>query len=255
MVLFVMDHFSRSDNRSLGCRGHDCNLEKTRACSKSLKRQLLEAFKNDARVIVLHLSVETDGDALVFHSDNGTELDLGMLEGISRAEVKNHLQRVLADSERRISEPALSSILALATRNLVHVDRVRKAPRSRHELGHRGWVLNVGQGARDWLGKHQKALEIGPFDPAFPAKVRIAGAILAANARRPDFNRNLGVVLLSSAPFRPMDSESRRRAEHKALKLADQAMAALEDVDGLREHLDSLAVIVDMETRRAHVLS
>lgn len=251
VLLFVADHFSRSDNQRFGCRGHNCNLREVRASSKALVSQL-ERIYGARRVCVVHISIETDEGAILFHSDNGSILDMGKLLSPSTDGIRHWIE-VLYYGHRRMSDQILLELQATAIANAKYLNKVSTSSRSA-DVDHRGWVLNVGQGSRDWLTKHNTALVVGPFDPKFENKVEVAGRILAGTTRRPDFDKNRGIVLLVSAPFRPKSPESIRRAEVMAMDLANRAMQALQPIEELQPYLGHLVVTVNMEDRSIKIL-
>jgi hypothetical protein len=255
MVVIVLDHFSRSDNRKFGCAGHQCDLAQTRASSESLKRQIEKIYPHDPDIRVIHVSKETDEGALLFHSDGNGIFDLGMIRvKLPLGAIRTDFEVMYQNTKRPFTDQQLSDLAAIASRNLSYLQKVRASPGRSSCFGHRGWVLNVGQGSMGWLRKHHTALVISPFDPRFKDRVRIAGNVLAASTRRKDFDRNQGITLLSSAPFRPSHPASLNAAEQKALDLDQEAMAVLERNEELRPYLSHLVVTVNMETCEANIL-
>lgn len=256
LLWIVTDHFSRSNNRHLGCAGYDCNIEKAQEASRALKRQFDHDFGGDLNVFTIHVTIETDEGALIFHAPHSEDLDLGLVHTeISRDILFSRLKAMYQRKESKTSDQMLHDVLRLAMKNVAHVSKVRTEKRSITEVEHREWVLVVGQA--DWLEEMNMALTVGPYDPQFVHWVKVATKkILIGNTKRKDFNRHRGVVLMASAQFTPDEGDvGRRLAEHKATYLADQSARAIEfALPDLKDYLQYLTVTVNMDTRGINIM-
>jgi hypothetical protein len=249
LIWAIADHYSTGDNPRLGCRGHNYDIGEAQRASQALKRQFDRFFGKDADVCAVHVSIDTDCNRIVFH---GPARDVNIPESEFASE--GAVQGNFVSAYPRAPEWAIAHLVKIAMRNLKHVSRVRAARVSIEETEHGEWVAALGRGLDCWLHVRNTALTICPFDPNFNRVVREAGRIIHGNARRADFNRNRGVVLLAAAPYRQADGDvGRAFAAHRALKLLEQGARAMENIPQLGE-IEHLAAIVNMADQRAEIV-
>ncbi len=250
MLVIITYHFSRSDNARLGCKGHGFDLARAQASSRALKSQFEHVFKDEPTTYVISVGIDTDGDSMVFHGQNG-EIDIATANDRSESFFRDEFKRI----DPSMPDGFLPHVVEIAMLNGRHVTQVSNGQRPIKDIEHGEWVLAVGQGF-DWLHTLNTAIIIGPFDPQFSRWVRIGARILDGNSEREDFDWRRGLVLMASAQFNPdQGSVGQRLAEFKARQLADQAVTAIKNsMPHLLEHLQRVTGTVDMGTRKFHIL-
>lgn len=253
LVWIVADHFSRS-NAKFGCKGHEHSAEKAKASSRALKAQFEDLFAEESsRVFVIHVSIETDEDVLIFHGENGEEIDLGRLEDVSKRNIRHELRKLYHRMQGRI----FAALVELALGNVRHFQRIRRSKRSTEEMDHAEWVLAVGMGCFDyWLCERNMALVLVPHDPNLDHWIEVAAKLISENVHRKGFVKSRGAVLVVSAQFDPKEgSVGKKIAEHKAAELAERTVAIIQrKVPSLMDHLGFLTITVNVRDHTMHIL-
>ena len=249
-LVLVTYHFSASDNRHRGCAGFDYDKDRALAFTSKFKQQIERVFGDDHQVVYpLIVGLETDADVLVFHGEDQTLLDLGIVNDNSEAYLTRELARLYPDMPDRL----LFDLVPLAQGNLQHMVAVAASRRPIIEAEHREWLLGIGRGF-DWLHVPNLALLVGPYSPNLEEPIRMALSIIQANMQKQRI-RDDGFVLLTSAPHAHQGAD-RRRACEKALFLSGFAReVALRHHPEMARIMKSLTVALDQNSRKMEVVA
>lgn len=236
--------FSKS-NVHWGCAGHKYDLEASIIDADRLRGEFEAAFGRDQQVsAAIVVGVETDEDALSFHSNDGDYYVTEDLD-LSPDEVHRRLRHVY----RRMSEEILNDLIPLVVGNQSHIRRHRTQKRQVNELVHGENIIGVGRGM-DWFLLPNRALFIGPYGINWSEAVKVAGNIVLDNLRSGRVPEEDGCLLLISAPYAHRSELGLARL--KARFLAQEATKALRQVEGLQ--FDTLVGVTELETRLFHAL-
>lgn len=242
-------HYSQGETHR-GCKGHDYNTEKARASALKLTAQFNHTFgKND--VYAITCGIETDFESLKPIGDQGEELDLTSpdLQDANDEYLLSRLHRLYPTMPKVIVE----DLLPLIKGNVAHTQEIKALNRAIQDTEHNEWILGVGRGF-DWLHLINAALIVGPYDPDLAIAIRTAAVLLLDNIRQGRTDKERGIVLMASAPYREEGYE-RVAAEEKALFLQDYTKKIItKEVPELLPYLKSIAVSVNMNTRAIEVL-
>lgn len=248
-LVFITYHWSKGDTHR-GCRGFNYDKEAAVNAAMNLKKQYDYVF-GKGPVYALVCGIETDEDGLVLHGNDNTTLDLEELENtVSSEELLSKLQVLYPDMD----EDMTNDLLPLVEGNVRHIAEIRRNKRPIADSEHREWVLGIGRGF-DWLHEINMAFIIGHFDPDLRNTIKTGASLLQQNIEAGRVDPKNGIVLMTSAPYRHTAGYEQRLAEQKARFFKDFALDIIKtDVPELMEHLQSLAVTVDMNTRKINIL-
>ncbi len=195
-LIIVTYHFSKS-NIHWGCKGHDYNKAQGLTAAQTLARQFGDVFGTLVRTThPIVVGIETDEDALIFHSENDTGTAYNVADHLNdtESEIGGALRHLYPSMLQR----TLDDLLPLVTGNQSHVEETRKIGREPIELDHAERVIGVGRGF-DWLHMPNTALIIGPYDHKWPDAVETAGQIVLNNIQSGRIPSDEGVLVLASA--------------------------------------------------------
>ena len=242
-LVLITYHYSKGDTHR-GCAGHGFDTEAAKNMAYRLQNQFAGVFGTTV-VIPIVVGIETDEDALTFHSD--TDVVFSVADHVFDSE--DMVRKEIADLYPDISPRAYEDLIPLITGNQAHVAEVRAAKRAPLDAEHREQILAIGRGF-DWLHMPNKALIVGPFSYDLGQPVATAGSILLSNVTEGRVPKEDGVVVITSAPYRGSDMIERHIAVEKAKSLMTFAMETLTArVPALMPLITPLAGIVDAETR------
>lgn len=242
-LVLITYHYSKGDTHR-GCAGHGYNTDKAREKAFELKEQFVRVF-GSAVAISMVVGIETDEDALVFHSDHGDSYAIADHVSDSESAVRKALTALYPSMPER----AFNDLIPLVTGNQAHVAEVRASERAPLDAEHREQILAIGRGF-DWLHMPNKALIVGPFSYDLAQPIATAATILLSNITENRVPREDGVVLITSAPYRGNDMIEKRIAIEKTKSLMTLAMGTVTSrVPELKELIVPIAGIVDAETR------
>lgn len=242
-LVLITYHYSK-DEKSRGCAGHGYDTAKAKATAEQLKMQFAGVFGTTI-VIPIVVGIETDEDALTFHSDNGRHF--AVAEHVDDSE--DSVRRALAELYPTMSVRAFEDLIPLITGNQAHVTEVRVSARAPLDAEHREQILAVGRGF-DWLHMPNKALIVGPFSYDLAQPIATAGKILMSNIKEERVPAEDGLVLITSAPYRGSDTIEKQIAIEKAKSLMHFAQETLSSrLPELTPLIVPIAGIVDVETR------
>ncbi len=243
-------HFSAGDHHR-GCAGFGYDTDAAQGAAFNLRDQFTKVF-GDAKgrpVYALTVGIETDLESLIFHSLDGTTLDVSNLEPHTTSD---ELDRMIASLYPDMNSEMRADLLPLVEGNLKHVAVVRAEQKPLIDLEHREQIIAVGRGF-DWLHEPNRALIIGPYSHEWPAAVRTAGTIVLGNLNAGRIPAESGVLLLVGALWRSEEREvGRRLKEEKVRYVAKTALAELQNIPELKDHLKILAGVIDADTRKLH---
>jgi hypothetical protein len=247
----VTYHFSRG-KRERGCRGFGYDRHAAQAFAADLKSQFDTDFGRTT-LYAVQCGIETDREALILHGDKGEVVDLSEVKDTSGKSIRRMLQGLYPDMRPRI----VKDFIPLIRGNIRHTAKVQaNADRDLEvDAEHQEWVLGVGRGF-DWLHESNMALIVGPFAPDYSKVIKQAAGLIHQNLKEGRTNGH-GIVLLSLAPYRKVGVEKNLRIR-KARGFEQDALRAIEEMEetdpGLKEHLQVLTGVVNMETRAIEVL-
>jgi carboxysome shell carbonic anhydrase len=245
VLILITYHFSRGDVHR-GCSGFGCDTEAAIAHTRQLRRQMEAIFgiAHDS-VYPLICGFETDEDALLLHSADGSILDLST--EITVDELGAELALRFSDMPNAMR----SDLLPLLAGNLGHIKGLRLERRAL-TVEHREWMICLGQGF-DFLHTPNLALIIGPYSPNLADPIRKAAAIIESNmasGRIPDD----GFLLLASVPFDEIGVD-RARAEMKSHFLSMFAAEVIErEFPQLAGKMIRRTAVLDWNSRRIETL-
>ncbi|OQX09216.1 MAG: hypothetical protein BWK76_22590 [Desulfobulbaceae bacterium A2] len=232
-------HFSKGSMQR-GCAGHKYDIEASIIDADRLKGEFEAAFGYSQQVsAAIVVGVETDEDALSFHSNDG---DFYVSEDLDLS--PDEVYRKLADVYRGMSEEILNDLIPLVIGNQAYIRKHRAQTRHITELVHGENIIGVGRGM-DWFLLPNRALFIGPYGTCWGEAVKVAGNIVLNNIRSGLVPEEDGCLLLISAPYAHRSELGMARL--KARFLAEEATRALRQVEGLQ--FDTLAGVTALETR------
>jgi len=244
VLILVTYHFSRGDTHR-GCAGFEYDQEASIAGMTELKKQVERVFGiNHHKVYPILFGFETDLEAGILHGENGEEVDISTLQGVSTDDLMSMLIRLYPDMSLEIRK----DLLRLVTGNIEHTAEVKASNRPVTDAVHREWVVGVGRGF-DWLHEPNTALLVGPFSPNLDEPVETAAGIIRSNMMS-GRTADKSFVLLASAFYRDTTGIEPLLAREKALFLGDFSAATIrKKYPDLAEKMQVLPVTVNMESR------
>lgn len=248
-LAFATYHWSRGDLHR-GCRGHNYDKDVARIDMMNLTHQIEEIFGAKHSVVYpICLGIETDEDAFLFHGLNGRTLDVSTLHDPSSEELRIKLMELYPDMKKQV----LDDLLPLVEKNVLHVAKIRAMNRQILDAHHRERLVGVGRGF-EWLHVNNLALIVGPFDPNLDAAIEVAAKLLLANIEAKRIPQD-GIILLASETYRDASGSDKPGAMVKSRFARDFALKTIElAVPSLRELVIPMACVVDVNTRKLHLI-
>ncbi len=252
-ILVATYHFSKEEKHR-GCKGFGYDTAAARASSAALVQQMGEVWTRPYSMVhPILVGIETDEDALVFHSEEGKSFSVADHVDMDEAE----LGQVLADLYPEMRRSMRDDLLQLLIGNQCHIKEIRAEKRMPIDMDHREQIIAVGRGF-DWLHLPNKALIIGPYSPAWPEAVKTAGGIVLDNFSRTQLDADAGVLLMACAlTVHEKGSFEWNLAVQKARSITKLSLEALtQAVPELvgRENFSVLTGVVDANTRLLHLV-
>ena len=245
-IFFVTYHFSRSNPEEWGCAGFKCNIEAAIAYTKRLKNSIETAFGPSHSVVYpIQVGIETDEDALVFHGENGSTLDLGEETDLGSAEIILLIKEMFLDASKSIA----NTLLEITQGNQYHVHEVRASGRSASALNHKERVFGFGEGF-DWHHKPNDAIFVGPYNIDLREPIIVGANLLLKNLKGKRIDPDEGIVLMTSATYANESDPGKSMAIFESRHLMCYALEIIKkEVGELIKHLAILPVILNTETR------
>ncbi|MDB5236940.1 MAG: hypothetical protein JWL88_42 [Parcubacteria group bacterium] len=251
-VLIMMTyHYSKGDHHR-GCAGFNYDTESARAGATALVAQAGRIYGRPYQVVhPILVGMETDDEALVFHSEAGETFAVADNLELSAHQLEQRFMELYPEMRERIR----IDLLELVKGNQSHIKKIRAAKRMPIDLNHREQVIGVGRGF-DWLHLPNMALIIGPYSLDWPSAVATAGKILLGNLKEgridPDAGRMLLIAKLSRDEF---GSHGWNAAKEEAHFVTDTAYDSLKSTvpELLDENFCVLTGVVDAQTRLLHL--
>ena len=257
-VVLVTYHYSKGDEHR-GCKGHDYDKGRAMEYALELKRQFDEDFQpgvplgDHASVFYSFVvGIETDDDALIWHSQNGNEvLDLSQVAPGSESELLERLYTL--HPEIAVKTPTvLDHMLPLVKGNIEHIAEVKASNRTPLEMDHQESILGLGQGF-GWLHLPKIALIVGPWEPNLSEPIRTAASLIEKNLKEGRLNGQ-DPVLITSAPYRENGPDP-LLAARKSRYYRELALRVISrEFPDLLARLKVLCTTVDLRTMKLDVL-
>lgn len=245
VLILITYHFSRGDVHR-GCSGFGCDTEAAMAHTRQIRCQLEAIFgiAHDS-VYPLICGFETDEDALLLHSSDGTVLDLS-------ADIpEDTLPAELALRFHDMPLEMRSDLLPLLIGNISHIKALRRERRAL-VVEHREWMICLGRGF-DFLHTPNLALIIGPYSPDLADPIRKAAAIIESNMASGRIPGD-GFLLLASVPYDEIGVD-RARAVMKSRFLSQFASEVIErEFPDLAGKMIRHTAVLDWNSRRLEAL-
>lgn len=248
-ILITSYHFSKGDNHR-GCAGFGYDTAAATSGAFRLRDQASRVFGSlsGRPVYALAVGIETDEESLIFHGENGDELNVAELtDDVSEDMIRERLRVLYPDMH-----PCMIADLApLIAGNRRHISALRASGREPIDLQHREQIVAVGRGF-DWLHMPNTALIVGPYSHEWPKAVATAGTIIKQNIEAGRIPAEHGFLLLVAALHREEEGEAGRRLKQEKVKYLFQTAkeALLESVPDLMPHMKLLGGVVSAETRK-----
>jgi hypothetical protein len=250
-IVLVTYHYSAGDKHR-GCKGFGYDTAAARAYTAGLKCDCDRVYGSKLEVVhPVHMGIETDKEAFVFHGDvPGTVLDIAQELTLSPEQLRAKMHRLYPE----MREGIFNDLMPFALGNQRHVRKVIMANRPIANLNHQEQIIAVGRGF-DWLHLINKALIVGPFSVDWPTEVAVAAGIVLSNFKEGRIPREEGAVLLSSAPYRKYGVDA-AVAREKAVEMARISWDVIErQVPELLEYnLELVVGTLDRNTMLTHRL-
>lgn len=251
VLVFVTYHFSRS-NRSFGCAGFKCNIEKAMAASITFKRQIERVYGSMEAVYPVLIGYETDEDALIIHGTHGEPWDLSREIMIPSEE--RILKKLATRFDGQMPENVKREFIPLVQGNVAHIAQVRASCRQIREIQHNEWIVAPGRGL-DWLFVPNMAVIIGMYSYKSDEAVKTAADIIAESMREGRISKEDGFVLLASAAYRDRGGMKGKIDERRACERAREEMQFSKEVfkkyhPRIMKYMHELTVVTDVNTRR-----
>lgn len=252
-VLMMMTyHYSKGDHHR-GCAGFGYDTKAARAGAAALVAQAGRIYGRPYQAVhPILVGMETDDEALIFHSETGESFGVADHLDLSGPELDQRFRELYPEMRERIR----IDLLELVKGNQSHIKEIRAANRMPIDLNHREQVIGVGRGF-DWLHLPNMALIIGPYSLDWPQAVATAGKIILGNLKEgridPDAGRMLLISKLSRDELGSHGWNASVEEAHLATRVAYEALQ-----QAVPELLDDrfcvLTGVVDAQTRLLHVL-
>ncbi|MDB5265941.1 MAG: hypothetical protein JWM39_654 [Parcubacteria group bacterium] len=251
-LMLMTYHYSKGDSHR-GCAGHNYDTDAARAGAAELVVQAARVFGRPYRAVhPIMVGIETDDEALVFHSEEGEAFSLADNLDMTPGMLAQHFAHLYPEMRERI----LIDLLELVKGNQRHIKKVRAANRMPIDLNHREQIIAVGRGF-DWLHLPNMALIVGPYGLEWPKAVGTAGKIILSNLKEGRLDPEAGRMLLIAKLAREeRGSYGWNMAEEEARFVTREAHRAL--LSTVPELLDNNFTIhtgvVDASTRLLHLI-
>ncbi len=251
-------HFARG-SKHRGCAGFNCNAEAAQNFSLGLKLEFDEVFGDSVtpdgkRLHTIQVGMETDWESLILHGENGECIDLADFAGQKQFKQDDVVRSLLVKLYPKIldaSPSVIRDLTPLVKNNIWHSAKMRAEDRDLRDLGHREWVLAIGQGF-DGLHLPNTALIVGPWEDLTNPIAKAAGLIV--NNLREGMLGDGKVVLWTSGVHNG-PGERQRSARLKSLYLKKTALDIIgEDFKELAPRLQVLVTTTDLDTRQLTVI-
>ncbi len=244
-IILVTYHWSKGKPER-GCKGFDFDLEGAKEFTRRLKEDLETVFGSRQAVYPIQVGIETDEDALVFHGEGDTILDLGQESKLTDDELRQRLHEMYPD----MSSVMIADLLPLLRGNCERVSTIRQSEREPLELVHGERVLAFGRGF-SWLHTPNRALIVGPYSLDLVTPLVTAGKLLLQNLQEGRIPTEDGVALLVSSVYHSLIGPDKQRATFKSIRLHQFALDVLKrEVPELVPHLSSLVGVINPQTQR-----
>lgn len=247
-VALTTYHFSKGDPHR-GCKGFNYDTDAARGAAEALRDQFLRTFPRDIAYPVV-VGIETDEDALIFHSVNGETFNIADAVDMSYADAYQRFTELYPDMLPNVREDLLQLVLG----NQRVIKRIRQTHREPVALNHREQVVVAGGGV-DYLHLPNLALIVGPFSPDWEQHIVVAGNIVLDNIQNGRVDSDAGRLLLVSALSRhPEGSIGWNVVREKVLFMRDHAYEALQKhvPELLEKNFSVMGGVVAADTRRLH---
>ncbi len=251
VLALITYHFSRGE-RHRGCAGFNYDCDAALKSAFSFRDQFERVFgAGSSEVFPIVVGVETDEDALIFHSGEGTGLSLSefssSVKGSDNASIEGNLAHALKRIYSNMPEGILRDLMPLALGNLEHIREIRELPRSL-DIYHHEWVICIGHGF-DFLHKPNTALIIGPYSPNIGEPIAKAARIIMSNmesGRIPDD----GMILLASSPYNEAGIDYLRAVEKARFLSHFAAETIRKEVPYIYERMLRRTCVLDWSNRK-----
>jgi len=251
-LILITYHYSAGDKHR-GCAGFNHDLESAIAFTLKFHQQCRRFFgENNKVVFPIVVGLETDTDALIFHSQDPSSENKLVLSGSMNTDPK-FLLNLIDDLYLDMDMTVKNDLLPLIQGNIAHIKEIKISNREIIDMKHREWVLAVGRGF-DWLHEPNTALIVGPYSPDLSVPITKALSIISDNMNSGRILSD-GFLVLTSAPFKQTGIDENRAIE-KANFLRTYVRKIIEEkFPELLGKVKFLAVTVDENTRRLKQIS
>lgn len=251
-LMILAEHYSKTDNAKLGCRGFSCDREAALANARALRDQYEMIFRHEPLYPIVG-SIDTDEDGFTFRGRDGSSFDLAEVPfDIPVSELHRRLGALYPDMPFGMRD----TLIPFCQGILRQIASIRKAGgRPLEDLDHAGWVLAVGIGSDDWLREPNMAIKVCHYGPYFQSDLEVAATILWDSWRK-GARSDYGMVLLTTIPFRvSATGYLKRLAAAQATSIAKVAKNAIETkVPDLFPRIAHLTGVIDVDTHRLHII-
>lgn len=178
-LAIITYHYSKGDSKR-GCAGHKCNIDASITGAMAFKRQLKGSYAGlPFSFFPIVVGIETDEEALKFHSGNGEVFDLAQVnEDITSDEMFEKLLSLYTD----IPGNVLDDLNPLLMGNIKHIKQIRASDRLLTDLEHGEWIVGAGGAtAYDWLHVPNTALLVGQYNPNIERPIKEALGVIRKN--------------------------------------------------------------------------
>lgn len=248
-VIISSYHFSKGDHHR-GCAGFHYDTNQAKAGAFALRDQFTGVCGSAPHrpVYALAIGIETDEEALIFHGENGAELNVATLESADPELIRRRLEVLYPDMNGRM----IADLVPLIEGNFRHIEKVRRSDRAPIDLEHRENVIAVGRGF-DSLHLPNTMLIVGPYSD-WARAVGTAASIVKGNLDAGRISADRGVLLLIAALYRQEEgSIGWNLKEEKVKYLFKESHEVIsETVPDLLPHLKTLTGVVHADTRAFH---
>ncbi len=251
-LVLVTYHYSQEDIHR-GCAGFDYDCEESKRFTQNFRDQILRTYgKNNGVVFPILVGLETDKDALIFHGDDGSILDVSTITDSSEKNLISLFYKLYPLMPERI----LDDLIPLVMGNIKCIEETKDNGKPLNQLVHGEWVLAVGKGF-DWLHTPNMALIVGPYDPNIGEPIKKAAGIIKSNLEKVETQHccvsKEGMVLLSSAVY--ADPAEKIRAKERTLYVNRLSQEIIkENYPEMFGQMHSMAVVVNALTMEMEVV-
>lgn len=270
VCILVTYHFSKTNNKLLGCKGHKYNLAAARRNARTLSEKLRSVFNSD-EVEVVMIGVETDQGALILHGHGVQELLIGdtyqVVDGAVAAPLdmarlvkekgKVSLPDLIDDEYYPAMEPTIQTDFSYVLER--HYDYLVK--RSLIPIDHEAQLLFIGDSTVLGLSTNNKVLTLNAEDVATQGDVPIG--ILLENLKEGRIhNLHVAIPIWICEPYRSRFHAKRKKDEggcetkkpcEDACEYAGQGRCCARWFFSRKDHNRELALLQTEETARLAV--